>query len=86
MESTLANLIDLYDAGKLTRRQLVASLVAAAGMGSVTGKARAAAGPTFQGTRLNHPALSVTELPCAPEGCEITRVMVGLDGGHLCGA
>lgn len=62
MESTLAYLIDLYDAGKLTRRQLVASLVAAAGMGSVTGKAEAAAGPTFQATRLNHLALSVTDV------------------------
>jgi catechol 2,3-dioxygenase-like lactoylglutathione lyase family enzyme len=62
MESTLAYLIDLYDAGKLTRRQLVASLVATAGMGSVTGKAEAATGPTFQATRLNHLALSVTDV------------------------
>ena len=34
MKATLSQLIDQYDEGKLTRRQLVASLAAVAGVGS----------------------------------------------------
>lgn len=62
MESTLSQLIDQYDEGKLTRRQLVASLAAVVGVGSMGGPARAADEPTFEATRLNHIALSVTDV------------------------
>lgn len=62
METTLSQLIDRYDEGKLTRRQLVASLAAVAGLGSAAGKLAAADEPTFQATRLNHIALSVTDV------------------------
>lgn len=62
MKATLAHLIDQYDEGKLTRRQLMASLAAVAGAGSVAGKATAAEVPTFQATRLNHIALNVTDV------------------------
>jgi len=62
MEATLPHLIDQYDQGKLTRRQLLAGLVATASLGSATSGAQAASEPTFQATRLNHIALSVTDV------------------------
>lgn len=62
MKATLAHLIDQYDEGKLTRRQLMASLVTLAGAGSIAGKATAVEVPTFQATRLNHIALNVTDV------------------------
>ena len=62
MEATLSQLIDQYDEGKLTRRQLLASLATVAGAGGIAGKATATEEPTFQATRLNHIALSVTDV------------------------
>ena len=62
MKATLAQLIDQYDEGKLTRRQLVASLAAVAGVGGVGRGAEATEKSTFQATRLNHIALSVTDV------------------------
>lgn len=64
MEATISRLIDRYEQGKLTRRQLVASLAAAAGLGAAARTAGTAVSgkPTFQATRLNHIALSVTDV------------------------
>ena len=62
MEATLSRLIDQYDEGKLTRRQLVGSLAAMAGLSGVASETGATAQSTFQATRLNHIALSVTDV------------------------
>ncbi len=64
MEATISLLIDQYEQGKVTRRQLVSSLAAAAGLGAAARSVGAAetGGPTFQATRLNHIALSVTDV------------------------
>jgi len=64
MEAAISLLIDQYEQGKVTRRQLVTSLAIAAGLGATAGSAVAedTGEPTFQATRLNHIALSVTDV------------------------
>ena len=64
MEAAISLLIDQYDHGKVTRRQLVKSLAVAAGLGAAAGSADAVGTqePTFRATRLNHIALSVTDV------------------------
>jgi len=64
MESAISLLIDQYEQGRVTRRQLVATLAMAAGLCARSGSAGATkdAEPTFQATRLNHIALSVTDV------------------------
>lgn len=62
----LEGLVSSFEAGKMTRRELVASLGAFAA--AMTGLDRAAgaqgkAAPTFQATELNHIALRVTDIP-----------------------
>ena len=67
MEAAISLLIDQYDHGKVTRRQLVKSLAVAAGLGAAAGSADAVGTqePTFRATRLNHIALSVTDVECS---------------------
>jgi len=64
METTISLLIDQYEGGKLTRRQLVSTLTIAAGLAARSSRADDGSGgePTFQATRLNHIALSVTDV------------------------
>ena len=62
MERVLSRLIDQYDRGQLNRRELMASLIAVAGVGGAAAGASAAESPTFEATRLNHIALSVTDV------------------------
>jgi catechol 2,3-dioxygenase-like lactoylglutathione lyase family enzyme len=64
METTISLMIDQYEQGNLTRRQLVSTLAVAMGLGATgrgegTGDKRE---PTFKATRLNHIALSVTDV------------------------
>lgn len=68
MYPEISKLVEDYDRGHLTRRQLVASLAAAATAmagASLLGDTPAAAqqaSPTFQATGLDHIALSVTDI------------------------
>ncbi len=56
MERMISQILATYEEGKITRRGLIAALVALAG---TTRSARAS---TFQGMSLNHIALSVTDI------------------------
>ena len=71
MESEIGRMVDEYERGRLTRRQLVAGLGSLAavvgGVGRLLGPARAAAqesaaASTFQATELNHIALRVPDI------------------------
>lgn len=64
METAISLLVEQYEQGKLTRRQLVKTLAIAAGLGASSGAPALAEStePTFQATRLNHIALSVTDV------------------------
>lgn len=64
METTISLLIEEYEQGKVTRRQLVSTLVAAMGLGATARSAGAENDrtQTFQATRLNHIALSVSDV------------------------
>lgn len=64
METAISLLIEQYDQGKVSRRQLVATLAVAVGLAGEVGRAEAveAGEPTFQATRLDHIALSVTDV------------------------
>ena len=58
MQNLVSNLLKAYEAGRLSRRQLVQSVAALA-----SGTAAAAAGAsTFQGAEINHVALNVTDV------------------------
>lgn len=60
MEESISRLIDRYDRGKLSRRHLVTTLAAVAGLSAAV---RSVGGePTFRATGLNHIALSVTDV------------------------
>ena len=79
MQGVFSRLIDQYDRGRLDRRELMAGLLAMAGAGGAARRASATAGPTFQATRLNHIALSVTDVARSRDfyvqhlGLEVTR-------------
>lgn len=62
MQAIFSRLVEQYERGALSRRQLVAALAALAGVGSTAGLVAAATKPTFQATRLNHIALDVTDV------------------------
>ena len=64
METTISLLIDQYERGNLTRRQLVGTLAVAMGLDAAGRGAGAAENgePTFKATRLNHIALRVTDV------------------------
>lgn len=64
---TADRMLDDYDHGRITRRQLVAQLLAlgaaaATGSGAALGQDAAEGAPTFQSTGLDHIALSVTDI------------------------
>ncbi len=56
MEAQISGMIASYEKGRISRRSLVAALLA------MLGTARSARGATFQGRGLNHIALSVTDI------------------------
>ena len=65
MHSEISKLVEDYDRGHLTRRQLVAGLAAAATAmagASRLGATAKQASPTFQATGVDHIALSVTDV------------------------
>lgn len=62
MRSTIAGLLDQYEKGELSRRQLVGTLATIAGWGAMAGAARPASSATFGATRLDHVALDVTDV------------------------
>lgn len=63
MENQIENLLDHYEQKKLTRRQLVASLLAAAGSLGVSGPAQTqSTAPVATGRSMNHISLSVTDV------------------------
>ena len=56
MERTISRILATYEEGKISRRGLIAGLVALAGT------TRSAQASTFKGMSLNHVALSVTDI------------------------
>lgn len=65
METTVSNILDHYEAGRISRRELVASLAALLPAVSLSGATRAAASsasPTFDAVGIHHIALSVTDV------------------------
>ncbi len=79
----IERLLNQYEAGGLTRRQLVQGL-AALGLGAASGATRAQPTPsTFGAVGLNHIALNVTDIPRAREfyvrhlGLEVTSESAG---------
>lgn len=64
MESAISRLIEDFETGKLTRRQLVARLAGLAAIGAAMSEPAAAetAPATFQALGLNHIALSATDV------------------------
>lgn len=66
MNNPIDQIVDDYDAGRMSRRQLLGklgALLAVAGAGSTTLAADPGAGdPTFEATELNHIALRVTDV------------------------
>lgn len=73
MNTYLDTMVDQYDRGRLSRRQLITALTgfaALAGIGTAAGQdpgeteeADASTDSMFQATELNHIALSVTDIP-----------------------
>lgn len=79
----IERLLNQYEAGGLTRRQLVQGL-AGLGLGAASGATRAQLTPnTFGAVGLNHIALNVTDIPRAREfyvrhlGLEVTSESAG---------
>ena len=64
MEHEVSDLLDQYDEGQMSRRQLVAGLTAAVGLAAAATPTRAAesSDSTFKATGLDHIALSVTDV------------------------
>ena len=62
MNGILSALLDRYDRGEVSRRQLL-QVLAAAAAGATSAAPAAAAEPTFRGTGLNHIALAVSDIP-----------------------
>ncbi len=92
MDSYLNSMVDQYDRGRLSRRQLITTLTgfaAVAGFGSGAeaeeGQVPGATESTFQATALNHIALSVTDVGRSRDfyvkhlGLRVTR-----DGSRNC--
>ena len=92
MDSYLNSMVDQYDRGRLSRRQLITTLTgfaAVAGLGPGAGvnavMAQDTAESTFQATSLNHIALSVTDVGRSRDfyvkhlGLKVTR-----DGNSSC--
>ena len=85
MESTIANLVQQFEAGRIDRRQLVAGLGTLVAVLGGTGSARAddEVGSTFEAVGVNHIALRVTDVLRSREfykkhlGLKVTR-----DGGE----
>ncbi len=78
MGGLIERLLNRYEAGGLTRRELVQGLTAL-GLGTAGGAARAQSTPsTFRAAGLNHSALDVTDIPRARDfyvrhlGLEVT--------------
>lgn len=68
MDTYLDTMVDQYDRGRLSRRQLITALTGFAALASLgnTSAGQDAEKPTesmFQATELNHIALSVTDIP-----------------------
>ena len=69
MQNEINRMVSLFEQGKMTRRQLVAHLsaFAAAMAGASTARAETTQGgadePTFKARRIDHLALSVTDVP-----------------------
>ena len=79
----IESLLNRYESGGLTRRQLVQGLTAL-GVGAAGGAARAQATPsTFRAVGLNHIALSVSDIPRSRDfyvqhlGLEVARESAG---------
>ena len=60
MEGTIANLLQQFEQGKLTRRQLIQSIALAATAASVSAAAPAADGKILPATNINHVSYQVT--------------------------
>ncbi len=83
MGALIESLLNRYESGGLTRRQLVQGLTAL-GVGAASGAARAQATPsTFRAVGLNHIALDVTDIPRSRDfyvqhlGLEVARESAG---------
>ncbi len=82
MEKEITGMIDDFEEGRLTRRQIIARLMALSaaviGMQSTAG-AEDESGSTFEGTDINHIALNVTDVSRSRDwyvkhlGLEVTR-------------
>lgn len=66
MEHAVDALVGAFEAGKLTRRELVRALVAAPAAAAIGGTAAAADGP-FKGASINHATFTVTDLKRSTE-------------------
>ena len=88
MNSYINSMVDQYDRGRLSRRQLITTLTgfaAVAGLGADALAAQDKTESTFQATALNHIALSVTDVGRSRDfyvkhlGLRVTR-----DGSRSC--
>ncbi len=88
MDSFINSMVDQYDRGRLSRRQLITTLTgfaAVAGVGADAVSAQDTDTSTFQATALNHIALSVTDVGRSRDfyvkhlGLRVTR-----DGSRNC--
>jgi catechol 2,3-dioxygenase-like lactoylglutathione lyase family enzyme len=61
MEGTIAKLLQQFEQGKLTRRQLIQSIALAATAASVSASAPAADGKILPATNINHVSYQVTD-------------------------
>jgi catechol 2,3-dioxygenase-like lactoylglutathione lyase family enzyme len=59
MQGFIATLLDRYESGQVSRRQLIQTLAAV----SLTASGTSAAGSTFKGAGLNHIAVRVADIP-----------------------
>ena len=59
MEKIISRMLDSYEGGAVSRRQLIQGLVAVA----AAAQAGSASASTFQGMEINHVALAVTNVP-----------------------
>ncbi len=88
MDSYINSMVDQYDRGRLSRRQLITTLTgfaAVAGLGADAVATQDTSESTFQATALNHIALSVTDVGRSRDfyvkhlGLRVTR-----DGSRNC--
>jgi catechol 2,3-dioxygenase-like lactoylglutathione lyase family enzyme len=98
MKNDIHHLIDQFTDGRITRRQLIASLTALMALAGGSRRAQAAeppSGPLFQAVGLNHIALRVANVPRSRDfyirhlGLEVSRdggedsCFLSFDGGFL---